>query len=424
MYMKTLVIRGLRWLAQRQVRQFHPVVIAVTGSVGKTTTKNAIAIALGAQFDVRTAKKNYNNEFGVPLAILGESSPNKDLWGWVKLFVRQLRVSTFPTHLVLEFGADKPGDIQASCDVIKPHVGVITAISPVHVSNYPNFGALAEEKATLGDNIAEDGLVVLNADDQTVKLMSGRFAAPVAMYGKMGKAAKIVDTYVKIVNDDAVMTKATIDLEGEIVNLELKNCLGDASVSACAAALVVAKHFDVPLADAAKALSAQFVPAPGRMRPLAGIKKTLILDDTYNAAPASVMAALEVLKLFTVSRPNVRRIAVLGKMAELGQYSESEHAAIGRRVVEVADVFVATGAEMIDAADEAERAGMKKESVIRVADAVAAGRWLDANIHEGDIVLIKGSQSARMEKAAKDVMAEPLRAEELLTRQEPYWETV
>lgn len=422
--MKTLFVRGLRWLAQRQLDQFQPVVIAVTGSVGKTTTKSAIAIALGAQFDVRTAKKNYNNEFGVPLAVLGESSPEKNLWEWAKLFYRQLVVKTFPTHLVLEFGADKPGDIQALCDFVKPHVAVLTAISPVHVSNYPNFGALAEEKATLGDNVAVDGLVLLNSDDSTVKMMQGKFAAPTVTYGKNGKQAKIVDVYVKILDNHAVMTKAQIDVGGEVVNLELKNCLGDAPVSACAAALLVAHHFAVPLDEAAKALNEGFVPAPGRMRPLAGIKKTLILDDTYNAAPASMMAGLDVLKLFTVGRPNMRRIAVLGKMAELGQYSESEHAIIGRRVAEVADIFVAAGLEMAGAADEAERAGMKKENVIRVNDAVEAGRWLDAHLHDGDIVFVKGSQSARMEKAVKDIIADPLNAKELLVRQEAYWETV
>ncbi len=163
------------------------------------------------------------------------------------------------------------------------------------------------------------------------------------------------------------------------------------------------------------------VPAPGRMRPMAGIKGSLILDDSYNAAPASVMAALDVLHLFLTDRPNSRRVAALGKMAELGQYSEAEHAAVGRRVAEVADVFVAVGPEMQGAADEALRAGMKPESIIRVTDPVQAGRWLDENIREGDIVLIKGSQSARIEKAAKDVIAEPLRAAELLCRQEEYW---
>ncbi len=418
--MKPIIIRTLRFLAKRQIAKFHPVVIAVTGSVGKTSTKNAIAIALGSSFDVRTANKNYNNEFGVPLAIMGEMSPGKNIWGWVKLFVRQYSVKKFPTHLVLEYGADRPGDIQASCDIARPDVGIITAISPVHASNYSNFGALADEKATLGDNVPADGFVVLNADDQTVNLMRDRFTSTVATYGKSGRQANIKDIYVKVV-DISVLTKAAIEIDGETVDLKLPNCLGDTPVFACAAALLVAKHCDVPLQKAAKALNESFAPAPGRLRPLAGIKGSLILDDTYNAAPASTIAALDALALFTADRQGSRRIAALGKMAELGQYSEAEHAAVGRRVSEVADIFVAAGSEMQGAADEAERMGMKSSSVIRVHDAVEAGRWLDAHVKEGDIVLVKGSQSARMEKATKDILAEPLRAKELLVRQEEYW---
>ena len=427
-HMKTVFIRALQWLAKRQIAEFQPMIVAVTGSVGKTSTKNAIAIALGASLDVRTANKNYNNEFGVPLAIMGEYSPGKNLWGWAKLFGRQYRAKSFPKVLVLEYGADKPGDIQASCDVAKPMIAVITAVSPVHAANYPNFGALAEEKATLGDNVSEDGAVILNADDATVNQMRGRFTAPVKAYGRSGKEAIIADIYTKVVEQDVyrpddapIITKASIVIEGETVNIVLKNCIGDALVSACAAALLVAKECDVSLQKAAAALSEHFSATPGRMKPIAGVKGSLILDDSYNAAPASMNAALNVLGSFKTLRPDARRIAVLGTMAELGQYAEEEHNTIGRRVATIADVFVAIGPKMAMAADEAIRAGMKTDCVIRVEDSVAAGRWLDANVRGGDIVLVKGSQSARTEKAVKDIMAEPLRAAELLCRQEEYW---
>lgn len=418
--MKNLVIRALRFFAHRQLTQFHPTIIAVTGSVGKTSTKQAIAVALSSTYTVRSSQKNYNNEFGVPLAILGEKSPGKNAWGWVKLFVRQWNVKTFPTHVVLEYGADRPGDIQASCNIAQPHVAVLTAISPVHVVNYPNFGALAEEKATLGDNVGEDGVVLLNADDQTLHFMRDRFSAPTETYGKSGKHAAITDVYVKI-DDALITTKAAIDIEGTVANIQLKNCLGDSSVYACAAALLVAKHCDIPLEKAAKALSESFTAAPGRLCPIAGIKGAIILDDTYNAAPASTLAALDAVMIFATKRPDMRRVVALGKMAELGQYSEAEHIAVGRRVAEVADIFVAVGAEMHEAAAEAMRMGMKFTAVVCVQNAEEAGRWLDANIHPGDIVLVKGSQSARMEKAVKDIMAEPLRAEELLVRQEAAW---
>jgi Alr-MurF fusion protein len=426
--MKLLAAKLLQTIAKRQIDRFHPMVIAVTGSVGKTSTKNAIAIALASTLDVRTANKNYNNEFGVPLAIFGEYSPGSDAWGWVKLIARQLVVKKFPKVLVLEYGADQLGDIQASCDIALPHIGVVTAISPVHVSNYPNLGALVEEKSTLVKNIPADGVVVLNADDVTVAQMRKKSIAPVATYGTSGHDAAITDIYTKIVEQDAygtsdapIITKASIVVEGETVNLALRNVLGSAAVSACAAALLVAKHCDVPLARAAKALNEHIASLPGRMRPLAGVKGCLILDDSYNAAPASTAAGLDVLDGFKVLRSSARRIAVLGTMAELGAYAEEEHSGVGRKVSAVADVFVAVGPMMSAAADVAIREGMKHENVVRCADSVAAGRWLDENVRAGDVVLIKGSQSARMEKAVKDILAEPMRASELLCRQEDAW---
>ncbi len=210
-------------------------------------------------------------------------------------------------------------------------------------------------------------------------------------------------------------------MEGETVNLALRNVLGSAAVSACAAALLVAKHCDVPLERAAKALNEHFSSLPGRMRPLAGIKGSLILDDSYNAAPASTTAGLEVLGSFKTLRSTARRIAALGAMAELGTYSDEAHANIGQRIASVADIFVAVGPTMALAADVAMREGMKLEHVIRCADAIEAGRWLDAHVRAGDIVFVKGSQSARMEKAVKDILAEPMRAPELLCRQEDSW---
>lgn len=428
--MKNLIMRLLQSMARRQIARFQPVVIAVTGSVGKTSTKNALAIVLETAYDVRSAKKNYNNEFGVPLAIMGEASPGKYAWAWLKLFVRQSLVKTFPKYLVLEYGADKPGDIQASCTIASPHIGVITAVSPVHAANYPNLGALAEEKSVLAKNVPVDGVVVLNADDATVMLMRQKCVAPVATYGFAGSEARILKITTKTFlhdtfeGDDVVaLTTAMLEIRGETVTIELKNCLGDAVVSACVAALLVGRYCEVRLRKAAAALSEKMVAAPGRMKPLMGIKGALILDDSYNAAPASMMAALEVLQRFHVDQPASRRMAVLGKMAELGQYSISEHSALGQRVAEVADIFVAVGEEMHDAADAAVRAGMKSEAIFRFTDAVQAGRWLDKNIRAGDIVLVKGSQSARMEKAVKDVVADPLRASEFLCRQEEYWLT-
>lgn len=423
--LKYFVTRHLRRLAKRQLERGKPAIIAVTGSVGKTSTKNAIAIALAAKYDVRKAEKNYNNEIGVPLAILGEDSPGRSAWEWWKLFRRAARAQKLPPFLVLEYGADKPGDIDALCKLARPNVGVITAVSPVHAANYPNFASLAEEKATLGDHVPEAGLVVLNTDDDTVALMQDRFTAPVISYGVHGASVTARDirteTRVDGANDpNEVLTvlRATVEIGGETAELALQNSLGEMPVLACLAAITVARHVKIPLALAVEALNAHFAPAPGRLRPLLGIKKTLVLDDTYNAAPASVIAALSTLKLFDAAG---RKIVVLGTMAELGAYSEAEHRNVGKKVAEVADVFLAVGPEMKYAADEAKRAGMDPDAIEWIPNAVEAGRYLDRFVKKGDVILVKGSQSSRMERAVIDILAEPDRAEELLCRQDAKW---
>lgn len=426
--MKTLVIKLLAAIAKRKIAKFKPTIIAVTGSVGKTSTRNAIAIALGAKYRVRTPYKNYNNDFGLPLAVLGEQSPGKDAWEWLKLLVRAARSNSTPEYLVLEYGVDAPGDMSRLVSIARPDVAVITAVSPVHVANYPNFEALIDEKAALGEAVTHTGLVILNGDDVRVAGMSDRFKALVQTYSLShgdAYASKIQFEYLKDksfeLGENFVVTRATLHVGTQTAELVLQNCCTASMVSASLAAAVVATHLGVPLTDAVAALSKELQPVNGRLRPLAGIKGSLILDDTYNAAPASCMVALEALQQFTSGESNDRRIAVLADMAELGSLSEFEHQAIGTRVATAADLFVAVGPQMKFAMTAAEEAGMDKTKIEWFKDSVEAGRYLDRIIQAGDVVLIKGSQSMRMEKAVKDILAEPGKAAELLVRQEDKW---
>ncbi len=418
-------------VARKQLAVHTPHVIAVTGSVGKTSTRTAIAHALSVRFRVRTAQKNYNNEIGVPLAILGETSPGANAWEWAKLLVRNMGKEEMPEYLVLEYGADKPGDIAYLQTIAQPEVAVITAVSPVHVGNYPHYEALIEEKASLGDQINEKGLVVLNMDNEHTRAMKNRYRAQVITYGIHYEAdvyAKDVAFFTRKDGDGRYMPgeefarmTATIVAGSESADIVLVNCISETVLSAVLAACAVARFYGVPLTDAVRSLAKQTAPVHGRLNPISGIRGSLIIDDTYNAAPASMRAALDVLTAFTPGETHDRHIAVLGDMAELGTMTENEHRIIGRRVAEVADLFLAVGPNMRIAADEAIVAGMDHNRVEWFKDSVEAGRYLDQHVQGGDIVLIKGSQSMRMEKAVKDVMAEPLKASELLVRQESRW---
>jgi UDP-N-acetylmuramoyl-tripeptide--D-alanyl-D-alanine ligase len=183
------------------------------------------------------------------------------------------------------------------------------------------------------------------------------------------------------------------------------------------AAITVARHFGVSDDEILSSLS-KIKREPGRMNPIPGIKGSLILDSSYNAAPASVQSALEVLGEFN-SAEGARRIAVLGYMAELGKYSEQEHRMIGMRAQEAGvDLLVTVGEVARDIRRGAIEAGLREDQTQHFSNSVEAGRWLDSQIKKGDIILVKGSQSVRMERVVKDIMAEPSRAEELLVRQD------
>ncbi|MCR4311844.1 MAG: hypothetical protein NUV56_01035, partial [Candidatus Uhrbacteria bacterium] len=254
-----------------------------------------------------------------------------------------------------------------------------------------------------------------------------RFSAPVITYGKEDANITATDIVIETRLDDSydpdevfALTRAHVQANGETGELVLKNCLGEMSVLACLAAIAVARQAKVPVAKSIEALNQQFSPAPGRLRPIPGIKGSLVIDDSYNAAPASVIAALETLKAFqTVEKK--RKIVVLGNMAELGQYSEAEHRNVGKKVAEVADLFIAVGSEMKYAADEAGRSGMDTNAIEWMTNSVEAGRYLDRVVKKGDVILVKGSQSARMERTVKDIMAEPHRAADFLCRQDEKW---
>ncbi len=427
--MKGIVQNLLAFFARRLLRKYHPTVVAVTGSVGKTSTRNAIAAVLGSKYRVRQPSDNYNNELGVPLTIIGAKSPGRSVLGWLGVFwkaMRQYPISNiqYPNLLVLEYGLDRPGDIKHLCGLARPDVGVLTAISPVHVEYFGTTERLIEEKGEIVRGVGIDGLAVMNGDDANVmttrdmraKDRHGN-ATKVVTYG-FGEGCDVRGENYRV-ETDPIEIHFDLVIGDQRAPVALHNLLGRGQAYAALAAAAVGTHFGLSIDEIVAGL-AGFKPQPGRMRPIPGIKGTLLLDDSYNAAPASMASALEVLRYFTPPE-GARRIAVLGKMAELGRYSADEHRLLGLRAAEVADVLVCVGEEARDTRRGAMEAGMEDGQIETFANATEAGRWLDFNVKQGDVVLVKGSQSARMEKVAKDLMAEPLRAPELLVRQYGAW---
>lgn len=425
--MKEFIQNLIAQKAKRLVEKYHPIIVGVTGSVGKTSTRDAIATFLSTTFDVAPNFKNYNNEFGMPLTIFGKKSPGRSVFGWLSVLFSSPR--KFPQVFVLEYGIDRPGDMDALCEIATPTIAVMTRISHVHAEFFRSVEQLAEEKAKLLETVPENGLVVLNADDPRVMGLAQHARAPYRTYGFSGAAHVRAVDYGLWTRDDfsfepgELFSKLSFGVVSNHsrLDIEMKNVLGRSTASAVLAGVVVARHLGVS-DEQIRSVIPRLVFEPGRMNAIAGIKGSLILDGSYNAAPASMQSALEVLAEFHPAE-SARRIAVLGHMAELGQYTEQEHRLVGMKAQEIGvDVLVTVGEMARDTRRGAIEAGMTEVHTQHFSDPVEAGRWLDGELRKGDIVLVKGSQSARMEKVVKDVMAEPMRASELLVRQDAYWQ--
>lgn len=431
--MKRLVQRLIANLAKKTLRTYKPKIVAITGSVGKTSTKHAIAIALGTSRRVRATKGNYNNEFGMPLTILGEDPVGKSVTGWLGILWRGWRLSMggqdYPEVLVLEYGADKRGDIAYLCQLARPYISVVTAVGVAHAEFIGTLEDVKEEKGTLVRSLAPDGIAVLNADDENVLAMRHMAKGAVVTYGFSDADVTVNDVAVDMRHDGDIdigevvaRLNLTIRAGNDAIPVQLQNVVGDAHVRSVLAAATVALQLGLSPQEISKNL-ASYVPMPGRLRLITGIKRSILIDDTYNASPMAVHAALEVLSSIPIPATS-QRIAALGDMLELGRYAEQSHVDVGRHVASLPiDLLVTVGEHARDIARGALEGGMEQTQVYTYANSADAARFIQARMKRGDAVLAKGSQGARMEKVVKEVMAEPQRAAQLLVRQYGKWLT-
>lgn len=412
----------LRWPTLLMLAKHKPTIIAITGSVGKTSTKEAIYTVLKKRFSVWRSQKNYNTELGIPLAVFGLTLTNYSVFSWLKVFlqmiIRLLRFSDYPNFLVLELGIDKPGDMVYLLKLVRPEIAVVTAISeiPVHVQSFTSPRELAREKMRLAKTLSPLGFAVLNYDDATTMEEADKIRAKIITYG-FGKEAEVrTDTFeMSGPRTDAGIT-FKLEHKGSFVPVRLRNVFGKSNVYTALAAAAVGLTLGMNLVEITEALS-EYIPPPGRLRLLAGIKDSWILDDTYNSSPDAMAVALDTLK----NIESRRDIIVLGDMKELGEYTEKAHLAVG-------DLFFGSIKEIWTVGDSAKligegaiKNGFDPKNVYNFEKSEEVGRLLQDHIRPGDLILIKGSQSMRMEKIVEEIMAEPQKAKELLVRQEPPW---
>ena len=425
--MKTLlftILRSvLRSLARATLWRYKPTVIGVTGNVGKTSTKLVIETVLRHKKRVRASSRSFNNELGLPLTILGSWKMTGGVLFWLRViffsfFRLMMKRSSYPEILVLEYGVDKPGDMQYLLSIVRPHIGVVTAIGdvPVHVEFFAGKEAIVKEKAKMIQQLPATGFALLNTDDAVVHSMREQTRAHVVTFGFAEQADMHITNFATSFENKIAAVTFKLHYGGSFIPVRIEGVLGRPQGYAAAVAAAIGLIFGMNLVNIAEALDDYHAP-PGRLRVLRGVKETTIIDDTYNASPLAMEGALAALKGVRAKR----KIAVLGDMLEIGKYAMDAHESLGRAAAKSAHMLITVGRLGKFIAEGAKKAGMPKKNVVAFDNIREAGLFLQGRLEKGDIVLIKGSQAVRMEKVVKEVMAEPNRAEQLLVRQDKRW---
>lgn len=413
----------LKAMATAVLKRRRPIVIGITGSVGKTSAKEAVFCALSSKFNVRKNEKNYNNEIGIPLTIIGAETGGRSILKWAVVFLRWTQACFFeenyPEMIVVELGVDRPGDMKYLTSFTKPFVGIVTNVSGSHMEYFGSLEKISKEKGILVEKLPEKGFAILNADDSNVSRMLERTKASVITYGFTQESSIRALNFSYAYDDNGKPDGISLKVEGEgkSIPMRLRHILAPHQAYAVLSAIAVATAFKMNMLDAINSLQ-DFYSPPGRMNLIGGIKNSYIIDDTYNASPVSTLAALETFGKLGAKR----KIAVLGDMLELGDEEENGHREVGKKIFEIkADFFIAVGDRMKKAVEEMVSLGFAKENIFVFDDPEKAARKLQEMMHEGDLVLIKGSQGMRMEKVVEEVMADPLNAQNILCRQNIEW---
>lgn len=409
------------------MKKYKPEVIGITGSMGKTSTKEAIFAVLSSKFRARQNLKNYNNELGLPLSILGTESGRKSILKWLGVIFHGIKLILFrdadyPQILVLEMGADHPGDIKYLTELAPCKIGVVTGIGPAHLEFFESIEKIVKEKRIIVSHLRPEGFAVLNHDDEKVYEMREKTRAKVLTYG-FDQEAEVRAQEEGMIGEGMEIKGMNFKLSytGSVVPIFLPGVLGRQHIYAALAGAAIGIIHGMNLVEVAESLKRYAAPK-GRMNLISGIKNTLIIDDTYNASPIPVEAALDVLRSIKLPAEDDKKFAVLGDMLELGSFSEEGHKQVGRAAAKSnVDYLVTVGERSRDIARAALLAGMSEDRVSNFSTPEEAGLFVQGKMKQGDLVLIKGSQGMRMEKVVKELMAEPLQACELLVRQDASW---
>ena len=396
----------LRYLAKLILWRYKPLIIGVTGSVGKTSTKEAIYTVLRKKFRVERNIFNLNTEIGMPLTIIRGKDAKRNILLWFYNFFHTFwlfifKTKAYPEILVLEMSEDAPGMIKYLVDLAQPKISVVTSIGdpPVHLEYYKNINHLIEEISYLPQSLSLDDTIVLNADNPLVFNFKDKTVAQVFSYGFSENSDVKITKYKLINTEDLENIGMNFRLEssGSFVPVRIEGVFGKGQIYALAAAAAVGLSLDMNLVEISEAMK-DYKIVKGRTKFIPGINNSWLLDDSYNACPDSVRVALDLLK----EVPAKRKIVALGDMKELGVNSNQAHIEIGKDIANVAQVFIAIGEEMAFAKQIIDDEYPNTET-FWFKDSQEAKVLIKKMIKKGDLVLIKGSRVMEMEKITEEL---------------------
>jgi UDP-N-acetylmuramoyl-tripeptide--D-alanyl-D-alanine ligase len=427
--MKTTFKKIVAYILKTESRlvlwKYKPKVIAITGSVGKTSTKDAVYAVLSKISHVRKSEKSFNSEIGLPLTVLGCPNGWNNPLIWFKNIFKGLWLligsHKYPKWLVLEVGVGKPNDMYYVASWLKTDAVIITAIgeTPAHIEFFNSRKHLVEEKSQLLKTLKKDGLLVLNADDETVSEMKEKSKNFVITYG-FKEGADILGSddsifYNEESEPDGIIFR--VDKGGNSLPVVIEGIFGRNHVYASLAAIALSSGLKFNMLATVNSLKNYDVP-PGRMRLLDGIEDCLIIDDTYNSSPFACESAL---KTLSEIKHNGRKIAILGDMLELGKHTIEAHKNIGKIVKENAEILFVVGPRAKAIKEGAMEVGMNAEKIFEFANSSEAGDFVKTFIQKNDLVLVKGSQGMRMERVVEAILLDQKNKNKLLVRQDKEW---
>lgn len=415
---RSLIVLKLTLFAKLKLYLRRPILIGITGSVGKTSTKDAIVAILEKKYHVKAAKGGYNTEVGIPLMLLNQESPQStNPLAWFAVLWRGFFDIFNPEPMdvvVVEMGVDKPGDMRPLTWLIHPTIAVLTNVSNVHIApgQFSGEKEILQEKAAIAAKQSGQDIFITNNDNTWIAGLEHHNSTRVS-YGSAASNAYVISH----VQGD--LTGIHFHLSGEGVDHDFHvPILGTFHVSVLVPAIIIGLKHNISPEEIQESI-ATFQMPKGRMRILDGAQGARIIDSSYNASPIAVTSALHMID--DLKAP--RKILCLGQMNELGQQSELAHREIGRLAAQIGDMFILVGKDTQFIQEELLKHGVDEQEIHYFVDSKQAGAYLRPLLQPEDLIFVKGSQNAvRLERLIAEILQNPELAPELLVRQGPAWQ--